>query len=153
MDSVKSYIQFEVHTKCGIRAINRLGTREDWDNMINYAKELLKLVDMNKDKFFDNLMSDDPTIWNSFYVYRGPQGSGGPYRGGWIMDILSTMNMVKSSVPFIWEYFGERIQMHFITGFGDPEISEGSVNCTRYWGVQEDSLMGVVQKDSIDINN
>ena len=141
MESVKSYISFEVMTRCGIRAINRLGTQQDWLNMIEYSKHLLSLVDLNKDKFFDKLMSDDKDVWRDFYVFDNHRGSGGPYRGGWILELLDERKKIESSVEFIWDYFGERIDMRFITGFGNPLIEDGIVSYSRYWGVIEDKLL------------
>ena len=85
-------------------------------------------------------------------------GSGGPFITGWctvffphlrdernkglISENIKTNLLPKqiSDVPFIWEYFGNRIPMNFYGGFMGAEFNkrECSVRTAYFWSVAYD---------------
>lgn len=109
----------------------------------------------------------DPGFWNSFYKYGG--GSGGPYINGWITSFLAhrmtpdgylvredldwrknahssfsgltsdDLPMHLSNVPFVWDYYGQRINMAFMAGMMGVEYRDGFLNPKLGYAVLENT--------------
>jgi hypothetical protein len=91
MSAMKSYLNFELVSLCGIPAITLLGTVADWQairqraevfaefGLTDWVRALLPVLDQ-----FVKAASGAPdrTFWRSIYKRRGK--SGGPYVTGWI---------------------------------------------------------------------
>ena len=98
MESMKSYFEYTVYTKCGIPKISLKGTPEDWMNLKEKVDSLCKLNENDRlgldwwlkhlvpviDKIVNTCINRkvDISFWESFAKTKG--GSGGPYFNGWI---------------------------------------------------------------------
>jgi len=130
-----------------IEAINYLLPKFD---MQEWAAELTIIVNKILDTYDGNI---DTNFFNSIYKYES--GSGGDSVTGWINDFFPyiverrTENIIKkvlsrsmrsgaclqtanfpssiSSVPFVWEYYGEKHNMNFFAGFCGMEETETGI--------------------------
>jgi hypothetical protein len=108
----------------------------------------------------------DTNFWSSIYKKDG--GSGGPYISGWISVLFPYLVDYKgnyfinnkldwqnrrgfggltinnfpnscSSVPFIWEYYGEEIKMQFVAGFiGISQDDNCIIKPVMGWMIREE---------------
>lgn len=170
MDAVKSYFKYQVTTKCGIPYIDIEGTVEDWINIrdsLNILDELnltswkLKLQNILNHfiEVYNNI--DDKEFWNNIYLHHGPRFSGQVTTvSGWISDLFlyikdnkidySNETLIKYSpgdfpsamisTPFIWDYFGDKLNMKFVSGLIGVKVvddSIGSITPELGWRVTE----------------
>ncbi len=144
MGTMKNYFSYEVHTLCGIPRITLLGTVDDWQSIRTrfsmFAEFDLKWWTDKVDPILEQFVNAkkgnvDLSFWDNIYKER--DGSGGSSVNGWICNLFPYVfcdeNLVKnkfnnrlsssnfpngySEVPFIWDYFGNRIDMKFDSGF------------------------------------
>lgn len=109
MNTLKSYFQYVVLTKCGIPNITLTGTKEDWekisfkvDNLrqfkCNEWCDYLKLILNNFIIAFDGNV--DKSFWTNIYKINGPQGSGGTTISGWVNAFFPYINSWRSPGNF-----------------------------------------------------
>jgi len=111
MDSMQSYFDFDLMTKCGIPKINIAGTKEDWEMIKKKANNFLELMPdlklwinhlnetlQNFIDIFDGKI--DKSFWDS--LYKVSDESGGPYVCGWILTLFPYLrdNMINK---YAWE--------------------------------------------------
>ena len=146
MNAFKEYFDYRFYTDCGIPEITLRGTVDDWKQLRERALGLAQFelqwwTDALK-PILDQFVAAseghvDKGFWSNLYKYNG--GSGGPYISGWIVDLfpylgsnhvirnwcigssegVTTANFPPGIVdtPFIWEYYGTELKMHFYAGF------------------------------------
>lgn len=96
MDSMKSYFEYIVKTRCGIPEVRLEGNYTDWNKIFSKTKELGEIYDI---EWWTNRMlpalkeialhangEGSPSFWKD--IYKWDQGSGGPYINGWICDFI-----------------------------------------------------------------
>ncbi len=167
MDITKNHFNFTVRTMCGIPTVYIDGTKEDWILIFNSINELLPKFDLGdwskiiSDHIYQIINSFDGKIntefFNSIYKYKSMSGS--DMVTGWINDffpyvvenekiiikrnkVLTTSNFPSSinSVPFVWDYFGEKINMNFYSGFS-------GFNYSQYDAIRPSKNLFVTYKD------
>lgn len=108
MDCVKSYFRYTVMTKCGIRNIELLGTRDDWVKLSSaldildtlelsaWKKQLSSILEHFVNAFDGNI---DREFWAGIYRKSGGRGSGSIAKvSGWITKLfLYTANGLNNS--------------------------------------------------------
>jgi hypothetical protein len=110
MDAMQSYFEFYCSTVCGIPEIRLVGTKSDWQNIIERVEELSKIIS-GLDKWllslksylneFVNAFDDkiDENFWEQIYKVSG--GSGGPFITGWIIKFFPYLKDHKQN-PYCW---------------------------------------------------
>lgn len=113
MDSMKSYFDYLVTTRCGIPEVQLEGKSEDWIQLTNKAHVLGSTYKLTwwTDRILPWLEKiaeqsqgrGDPTFWRDIYKWNG--GSGGPYFNGWIVDFIPYVT-VDDSMMRNWLFQG-----------------------------------------------
>jgi len=107
MDAMKSYFVYEVHTRCGIKAVKLLGTEDDWLKLHEKCQELRQF---DLDWWIDliepcvvNMVATyqdqevDPLFWESIYKHYDIRSSGAvPTIDGWITNFFPYINKKKN---------------------------------------------------------
>jgi len=169
MDTMKSYFSYKVSTLCGIPQITLEGTPEDWQKLQDKVAKLVEMNKddcLELKWWLDKLVpvvekicqagihrKIDADFWSEIYKEKG--GSGGPFVTGWILTFfpyltegkvnqfkqITTNSIPKqiSEVPFIWNYFGNNIDMTFYGGFLGAEFDKetSTLNPAYFWSVNE----------------
>jgi hypothetical protein len=96
MDTVKSYFQYCVRTRCGIPQVVLEGTAADWERLRDKTESLGKTYAVTwwtdrllpiLDRVARNAAGkEDAALWES--IYKQVDASGGPYLNGWITDFF-----------------------------------------------------------------
>jgi hypothetical protein len=96
MDCVKSYFEFNLHTRCGIPQVVLEGCPADWESLRDKTDSLGKTYGLSWwterllpiiDRVARNAGGkDDAELWQ--VLYKQIDGSGGPYIGGWLADFF-----------------------------------------------------------------
>lgn len=143
MDSVQSYFSYVVETRCGIPAVKLLGTLEDWQKLKKCVIDMRKfdldwwwqyvflIVDQCEQAVAG---SPDLHFWKDIYKYEAM--SGDDAIGGHFLKLMpyladgtknpcveknACINSAQlaasvSTVPFIWDYYGQLFDYYFIGG-------------------------------------
>jgi hypothetical protein len=176
MDTFQKYYDYSMMTACGIKTIILKGSVEDWKNirtLINYIEKFdfkwytSKIIPVI-DKF---IRASEGNVNVEFFqnMVKKSGGSGGPYYSGWIKYFFPylvygnrhiksdfnadiTSKQIPSgikSVPFIWNYLNNKVNMQIYAGFVGTTI----VNNTLFrpcvsWAVAEikDNIVETYQK-------
>lgn len=97
LDAMQSFLNYEIHTLCGIPAITLEGTPEDWKEIARRAMELSRF---DLEWWIEPLLpvlqqftaaaegNVDRQFWDSIYKWQGPAGSGSPHVSGWILNLF-----------------------------------------------------------------
>lgn len=115
MGSLKSYFEYEVHTRCGIPEVKLEGTAEDWSELPKRAEVLGSRYDLAwwTDRIVPTLEqiarnaagADDPELWNN--IYKIDKMSGGPYINGWLVDFFPYLQTTGLVEQRNWLFSGE----------------------------------------------
>lgn len=144
MDICQSYFDYRVFTRCGIPNIDIVGTKEDWQEIVNNISYLLPIFELDGwlsrltpvlNKIIATFDGDiDVSFFRSMYKYNSM--SGGAFTTGWIneffiytdkvgkIEMITNNSMISTSsfissisrVPFIWDYYGTIYKMNFYSG-------------------------------------
>ena len=135
MDAMSPYVDYTMHTMCGIPQITLRGTPDEWIHVRTYAnylrkygldwwideldKVLEKFVNTSQDLHDGTTDSIDLEFWNSMVKVGG--GSGGPYYSGWISKMFP--------------YFGSEkfIRNDFTRRFTSGSIPSGISTVDMMW--------------------
>lgn len=98
VDTVKSFFQYEVATRCGIPFITLRGDAQDWRNLALKARKLADLSGLHwwlapLEPVFEEFVNAlegriNEAFWNSIYKFEGPRGSGDPFITGWLLKLI-----------------------------------------------------------------
>lgn len=101
MDSMKTYFEYIVRTRCGIPEVRLEGTQEDWAQLAQKTEKLGSTFELQwwTDRMLPRLETmaahsngqGDPAYWRN--IYKWNDGSGGPYFNGWIVDFIPYLAM------------------------------------------------------------
>lgn len=96
LNVTKSYVEYSMHTMCGIPEVILEGTVEDWQTLPGRTAALGEAYELT---WWTNVIvpileriarnaagADDPELWKNVYKMNGM--SGGPYVTGWITDFV-----------------------------------------------------------------
>ena len=96
MDTVKSYFNYRVRTRCGIPQVVLEGTVADWERLRDKTESLGRTYAVTwwtdrllpiLDRVARNAAGKaDAALWES--IYKEVDASGGPYLSGWITDFF-----------------------------------------------------------------
>lgn len=128
MNTLKSYFDFEVLTKCGIPSITLLGDREDWESI----EDRIQVLAEYDCKEWIEALSDvigyfvtafdghaNPRFWQSFY--KKDDMSGGPY----------TTGVVNVFFPYIINWRGgyrpNTAALNWIKGYTTTDMIPGGL--------------------------
>lgn len=116
MDAFKSRFNYTMTTLCGIPHITLLGTREDWELLVERARALGQDPELDLGWWTSHLIpvleqvahtfsapGDASTIefWSS--IYKSGGGSGGPYINGWIPVLFAYLSRYRRNPYLDWK--------------------------------------------------
>ena len=96
MDTVQSYFEYSLRTRCGIPQVVLEGTAADWERLRDKTESLGRTYTLTW--WTDRLLPvldrvacnaggrEDAALWES--IYKQVDASGGPYLSGWITDFF-----------------------------------------------------------------
>lgn len=146
MDSMKSYFDYVVRTRCGIPYVQLEGSVDDYEKILSKLDalavfDLKEWIDLVK-PIIQNLINTmngkiDSKFWGN--IYKHQKMSGSEKASGWITKLIPYLqksdgtiyvnefndNGVSTNsfpsglakVPFIWKYFGADLSYEFFGGF------------------------------------
>lgn len=164
METMQQYFEYRMYTMCGIPFINLLGTVEDWTSLITLVDHIQKYelewwtsqIKPILEKIVETVAAPD-TVNKEFWgdIIKKSGGSGGPYYNGWICKFfpylgakeyrqntfkkLTSVPTGISSVPVIWEYYGETLKMKFTAGFYGFTYVNDTLSPAISWVIHEDT--------------
>jgi len=170
MKAMEGYFHYGAMTKCGIPQITLEGTPGDWETLQLKVNKLLemnqddclgigwwleKLVPIVAKICDTGVRREvDVDFWSQ--IYKKHMMSGGLKFGGWITTFfpylqkgrntfqaeikLSQIPTQVSQVPFIWEYYEEKIPMKFCAGFlgAEYDAQTNTIKPSHFWSVNYD---------------
>lgn len=125
MDTLSSYLNYELSTECGIPSIILNGNETDW---INIKKKLTSFIGIGMDPWLDNIGflvdqivqtckgKKNIEFWNN--IYKGHDGSGGITFNGW-SSLLHFYDSKQKPFNFHEIFNRETFQLEFNLSFSD----------------------------------
>ncbi len=109
MDAASPFYEYRVWTKCGIPEIRLLGTPDDWNQLLNEARQLACIFHNDLKAYFEHLIpvlvtlaeqangaAQDDLFWTSIYKFQSWSGS--DLFNGWITAFLYYIQKEKQLV-------------------------------------------------------
>jgi len=167
MEAMEAYFYYGAMTKCGIPQITLEGTPADWEKLqlkVNKLVEMNKENCLDLNWWLEKLVpvvnmiceagikrEVNVDFWSQ--IYKKHMESGGFTFSGWIINFFPYLRGERSTfegaikankipkqvshVPFVWEYYEEKIPMKFSAGFlgAEYDIKINTVKPSHFWSV------------------